>query len=234
MKRVFLQIVLVALLIGFSPALGQKGKGGNGKGGGGASDTHPAVFDFADCGGGAPCITGDGTYEDGVDHVTAEFVAAGNPILDLRDRRSTRVAQILWGVCEPTGEGIVPDMPQIRLNHTQLADDLGVLVEDRFLGMGIGDVAFSRLGISFAPEEKKAEAWSIRFSEALDFEGTPGSRVQVTRESDTQWQVSGTRNDSSQAVAIIGRVHNGAFRAVGACPFQIDIAIGCSGCPPAP
>ncbi len=100
--------------------------------------------------------------------------------------------------------------------------------------MGVGQVGFSRLGISFAPEEKKAEGWSIRFSEDVDFEGTPGSRVQVTRESDTQWQVSGTRDDSSQALAVIGRVHNGAFRAVGACTFQIDIAISCPNCPPAP
>jgi len=222
MKKALLQGIVIMMLLVYLPA--QKGKGS------GANDTFPAVFEFADCSG-APCITGDGIYEGGVDYVKAEVLGSGNPILELRNVKSSRVLPIFWGDCAPSGEGIVPDMPQVFLAHSQLATSFGDLIENRFLGMGLGDVAYSRLLINFAPEEKHAEGWSIRYSENQEFNGTAGGRVQVTRSSQTHWQVTAVRDDGTPAVAIITRVQNGAFRPVGACVFQLDISIDCPTCP---
>ncbi len=244
MKKVMTTVAVVTLLIGLQPILAQPGKGGPKNG----NQRPPARFTFSSCGSG-PCITSDGfpgiafPYEDEVDHVKARFVPTGNPILDLRNRKSPRFAQISWGGlptaggCEPVGQGVVPTTPQIFLSHTQLWDeDTMDPIEDRFLGMwieqGIGQVGFSRLGISFAPEERKAEGWAIRFDEEYG-----ARRVKVTRLSDQEWQVTSTYATStgpSAPLAAIGRVANGAFSFIRLCPFQLDFTVEClEGCPPA-
>ena len=104
-----------------------------------------------------------------------------------------------------------------------------VLVEERFLGMEVGPLYYSRLLVTFAPEEKKSrEGWKIAFTE----EG--GDRVQVQRLSQSVWHVTSRYDDGFQATAKIGRVRNGAFRLIDTCQFEIDYLVTCDSCPPAP
>ena len=232
-------LCLVMLMV---PILAQgqgKGKGG---GGGGASNTQPVSFTFLNncMGTTIPCISDDGSrYVDGEDGVKAEIVAAGNPILDLRGKKSTRTMMIDWADCDLTTSDELPTNPQVRLNHIRIVDEtFGELIEDAFRGMTDGQVGFSRIGISFANlgNDKKAGSWAIRFNEVFG-----GDRVRVKRTGigvDSSWLVESSWDEMCldglcqvQAVAAIGRIRNGAFREVGLCHFDLTFKVDCPTCP---
>ncbi len=124
-------------------------------------------------------------YDDGVERVRAVLVGARNFVLDTRN--SSRSFRVELAGCEPEipAELLVEPIVVNFFSTSRLIDDDGDLVEDRLLGMAVGDAVRSDAQVFFAFDDTQ---YFVRFDPDSD-KGGDSDHVQITRPLPDEWDI---------------------------------------------
>ncbi len=177
--------VTLALLLG-STALSakQEGKGKKGR----LPNEIPMTADFTDDT--SDAITSDDgePYVDGMDRVRAVLVGARNFVLDTRNSPRSFHVELAVELADCDSE-IPPELlGPIVVNFfstARLIDDAGNLVEDRLLGMAVGEAFRSDAQVFFVIGDTQ---YFVRFDPDSD-KGGDSDHVQITRLSADVWAI---------------------------------------------
>ncbi len=215
--------VTLALLLG-STALSakQQGKGKNKY----LPNEIPMTADFRDDTNDGIKSDGAVYYEDGVEGVRAVLVGARNFVLDTRNSLSRSFLVDLTSFpVDPTlcmvaaGQTIPPELlgAPIEVNFfstARLIDDDGNLVEDRLLGMAVGDTFDSDAQMFFAIGDTQ---YFVRFDQY-------SNHVQITRELADVWRIESGGMASLLSQPLKGRP---TTTLVANCMMPFKLTVGC-------
>ncbi len=161
-------------------------------GGGGLPNEIPMTAEFRDDLPSDGITSDDGEpYVDGMDGVRAVLVGTRNFVLDTRNSlRSFRV-DLAGADCAAAEDQVIPPellVEPIVVNFfstSRLIDDDGDLVEDRLLGMAVGDAFRSDAQVFFAFDDTQ---YFVRFDPDSD-KGGDSDHVQITRPLPDEWDI---------------------------------------------
>ncbi len=212
--------VTLALLLG-STALSakQEGKGKKGR----LPNEIPMTADFTDDP--SDRITSDrgGSYVDGMDRVRAVLVGARNFVLDTRNSPRSFHVELAVELADCDSEIPTELLAPIEVNFFSTAgliDDAENLVEDRLLGMDVGDTFDSDAQVFFAISDTQ---YFVRFDQY-------SNHVQITRQSTDVWHIESVGRASLLSQPLKGRP---TTTLVANCMMPFELTVGCvtEGCP---
>ncbi len=163
-------------------------------------------------------------YDDGVERVRAVLVGARNFVLDTRNSPRSFHVELAVELADCDSEIPTELLAPIEVNFFSTAgliDDDGNLVEDRLLGMAMGDTFDSDAQMFFAISDTQ---YFVRFDQY-------SHHVQITRQSTDVWRIESVGRPSLLSQPLKGRP---TTTLVADCKMPFELTVGCIGDCPTP